>query len=159
MQIFSAVFLIFFLCASIVCQEQTKVSDECVVSVVTYPNAASLNSEEYEGKAKEIGKFETTVYEGELTEKRFRIPGSKLFVSATVLYDDNIYFDNQLHDAMNITLAVSQSRKFSLSSSISVATTQIQYDKYFNQVSIVVLARTGNKWFDVSMKCSKKQRL
>ena len=133
--------------------------DECVVYVKELRTAKSLNAEKLEVKEKEIGRFITEVAESSFTAKRYSIPNTKLFVFANILYDDNMYSkETSLQDAVNITLAVSRSKKLSLSSSISVATLQAQYGSESDGVTLVLLARYGSKWFDVGIVCRKKQR-
>jgi hypothetical protein len=131
--------------------------DECVISVREYRNAKSLDSKKSKASNKEIGKFIPNNSEGEVTQRRFRIPNSKLFAFANVYYDDNMLYDGYPHAAIAITLAVSRNRKLSPLSVISIGTVHAQYED-FAQISVLVLARSRNKLFDVCMICRRKQR-
>src|SRR4051812_23776096 len=70
---------------------QTKYSDRCTVVVVEitgrklsdFENARPLNLRE-----KELGTFDTTIGEEELTTRSYQLPKTKLFVVASVWYTD-----------------------------------------------------------------------
>lgn len=143
-----------------VCQAQTKVleaSDQCVITEFLLPK--HLNSEELKSKKREIGKFETAkIGEGREIRKIFRINNSKFFAIASVFYDDDKELNDTLTDTITITLVVSRTKKLRLPSTISVGKTQIQYDENFTDINVETMAHYGNKLFDFSMRCSKKQR-
>ncbi len=158
MRTINSIFLIILLATIGFCQAQAKaleVSNECVISeylIVKYPK-----SEEAESHSKEIGRFKVgNIGEGKEVLKTFNIPNSKLFIVASVFYDDDMYFNNTFNEALTITLVVSRSRKLTLSSTVSVGKTQVQYDENFKEINVETVSRNGNKLFDISMKCNRK---
>ena len=101
-----------------------------------------------------LGSFETTVYEEAITTRAYKIPGSKLFLSALVFYTDEP-LTGGIKDSMSLRLAVSANRKADPLKSQALAEAEFAYDKAFDagRVSLSTVISGRSRAF--VMRCKK----
>jgi hypothetical protein len=109
MKILRSALLLVFLLGSVFAQ-QTKYSDRCTVGLidVTGMRSADLENESSRKlKPKELGSFDTVIYEEELTTKSYKLPKTRLYVIASVWYTDESMAGEDSQDSVSLQLTIS----------------------------------------------------
>ena len=134
---------------------QPNNSDRCTVVVM---DATGKSIDEI-GSAVEVnlGSFDTVISEGELTERTFRLPKTKLFVTARVSYDDETMASEKGPDSMFLELFVSAKPKPTILRSLVYAHAELP-SADFDVARVVALARAAGRTQVIVMECRKHIR-
>jgi hypothetical protein len=109
------------------------------------------------GKATELGTFTTVIAEEELTTRAFRLPGTKLYVVASVFYTDESMASEQGADSVSLELTLSRGRKRDVLRSLSWAEAEMPLNGFdVGRVSMTV--RVNGRPKMVLMECRKSVR-
>jgi hypothetical protein len=138
--------LILLVCA---CQTlaQSDNSDRCKVAL------ADVRSR----KSTELGTFTTVIAEEELTTRAFRLPGTKLYVVASVFYTDESMASGRGADSVSLELGLSKGRKRDVLHSLSWAEAEMPLNGFdVGRVSMIV--RVNDRLKMVLMECRKDVR-
>jgi len=105
-----------------------------------------------------LGKFDIrSPSEGTKREVTLPVKNTRLKVIINILYDDNMaYYAEWFHDAINITLRVSEVEKPTLAQSLTVTSGEVGFSKDFKQTSFGTLLRQGRSWYDFWITCRLK---
>ena len=126
---------------------QSGNSDQCEVVVV------NLKSK----KAVLLGTFKTTIAEEELTTKSFPLPGTKLFIVASVFYTDESMASTKGADSISLELVLSLGKKWNVLASLNWAEAEMPLNGFdVGRVTMKVVTQ-GRRNF-VMMECRKGQR-
>ena len=144
---------VLFSCVSVVGQNNN--SDRCQVVVldVTGKTAEGIRS----APSRELGTFDTVVYEGEVTTRAFRLPGTRLFVVATVWYDDETLASEKGPDSVSLELTVSTRRNRDVLRSLVFANTEMPLNG-FDVGRVGTMIRAGGRKQVVIMECRAHKR-
>jgi len=109
----------------------------------------------------EIGSFDVTVAKNTDNLKVYRLPGTKLFVSATVYYEDHILGSEQHPDFVNMRIFVSPQKRDDFLTAVAYAETQVPFrafgsDPYDSSTVTAVLRRQGRSFTMVSLSCIRR---
>ncbi|HYV25296.1 MAG TPA: hypothetical protein VE969_08660 [Pyrinomonadaceae bacterium] len=126
---------------------QARNSDRCEVAV------AATNPKENVP----LGKFTTVLGEEELTTKAFRLPGTRLFVVASVFYTDESMASEKGSDSVMLELALSTGQKRDVLHSLSWAEAEMQLHD-FEVGRVMMLVKSGGRPQLVIMECRKDVR-
>ncbi len=132
---------------------------ECSVTMMRYDDAKSLDNQDSDQREPElIGKFEVrSPSEGSKEKLSFPVKNTKMNVFVDLLYDDNLaYYNEWFHDAINMTMTISEYSKPDLSKSLSTVTTHQQHTELFRQFDLGTLVKNGNGWYDFWITCRVK---
>ena len=139
---------------------QTKYSDRCAVESV---DVTGMKDSDFENdnalklKSIKLAKFDTVVYEEELTTRAFRLPRTKLFVVASVWYTDESMAGEDSQDSMSLGLAISQKPKRDVLSSMQYAEAEVLL-KHFEVARVTTIFKTQSRSFYIVMECWKGPR-
>ena len=98
-----------------------------------------------------LGTFSTKVGEEELTTKTYRLPGSRLIVTASVFYTD----ESMPRDSILLGLAISEKPEADAIGALNNAVAEAAYDDHFEAVRVKRLAIIeGRRWL-VGLECRK----
>ena len=108
--------------------------------------------------APDIGSFDVTVAKGADISKVYRLPGTKLFVIASVSYGDHILGSEQHPDFVNMRIFVSPSGRADYLTAVSYAETQVPFkafgpDDFDSSTVTAVLRLGGRSLMMVGMSC------
>ena len=154
----AALLLIF--CACGVSAQETRYSDRCTVGVVdiTGTKAASLKNDPPPNlKTKELGTFDTVIYEEELTTKSFRLPKTRLYVVASVWYTDESLAGENSQDSVSLQLTISPTPKRDVLAGLQFAEAEV-LSKDFDVARVTTLYKTQRASFFIVMECRKHTR-
>jgi hypothetical protein len=134
---------------------QTNNSDRCQVAVLdlTGKNAEDIRSV----SPLELGAFDTVVYEGEVTTRAFRLPGTKLFIVASVSYDDETLATEKGADSVSFELTISTRRKRDVQRSLVFAHAEMPLNG-FDVGRVSTMVRAGGRKQLVIMECRVHKR-
>jgi hypothetical protein len=108
-------------------------------------------------KSTELGAFATVIAEEELTTRAFRLPGTKLYVVASVFYTDESMASERGADSVSLELTVSRGRKRDVLRSLSWAEAEMPLNDFdVGRVSMTV--RVNGRLKMVVMECRKNVR-
>jgi hypothetical protein len=140
-------------------QDTTQAQNDPVTECILYfVDDAKKAQETGDDKMTEVGRFLPRFGgEGTFSFKRFRIPKTKLFVFGSVNYEDDLKFDDSLHDAMTIGVRVTRSASQNPKSWIAGAEMQIEYTNNFNAANLDILVNRQGKYSAVRMSCQRKK--
>jgi hypothetical protein len=125
---------------------QSGNSDRCEVVIVDMKSKKGVL----------LGTFKTTIAEEELTTKSFPLPGTKLFIVASVFYTDESLSSSQGADSVSLELALSHSKKRNVLTSLSWAEAEMPLNGFdVGRVTMKVTA-PGRRSL-VIMECRKAQ--
>ena len=126
---------------------QSGNSDQCEVIVINIKSKKPVL----------LGSFKTTIAEEELTTKSFPLPGTKLFIVASVFYTDESMASTKGADSISLELALSRGKKRNVLTSLSWAEAEIPLNGFdVGRVTMKVVTQ-GRRAF-VMMECRKGQR-
>ena len=149
--------LILFCCARAGKAQRPKPnnSDRCTVIVM---DLTGKSIDEIRSAVEvNLGSFDTVISEGELTERTFRLPKTKLFVTARVSYDDETMASEKGPDSMFLELYVSAKPKPSILRSLVYAHAELPAGD-FDVARVVTLARAAGRKQMLVMECRKHIR-
>lgn len=127
---------------------QARNSDRCEVGVsATNPKGNVI-----------LGKFTTVIAEEELTTKAFPLPGTRLFIVASVFYTDESMASEKGSDSVMLELALSAGQKRDVLHSLSWAEAEMQLHD-FEVGRVTMLVKSGGSPRLVIMECRKDVRL
>jgi len=102
-------------------------------------------------KKYELGSFFATGGEGSLIIEEFPQTKTKLFVIASVFYEDDLFYDDILHDAITLKISVSKSKSVT-GPFLSFGAAQAEYTRYFGAAKVTTLfeykGRTNAAWME-----------
>lgn len=126
---------------------QSGNSDRCKVAL------ADVKTE----KSTELGAFTTVIAEEELTTRAFRLPGTKLFVVASVFYTDESMASERGADSVSLELILSKGRTRDVLRSLSWAEAEMPLNSFdVGRVSMIV--RVNGRPKMLLMECRKDVR-
>ena len=126
---------------------QSGNSDRCVVALADVKT----------GKSTGLGTFTTVIAEEELTMRAFRLPGTKLYVVASVFYTDESMASERGADSVSLELTLSRGRKRDVRRSLNWAEAEMPLNGFdVGRVSIIVRVNGHPKM--VLMECRKDVR-
>lgn len=126
---------------------QSRNSDRCEVAL------ADVEA----GKVTELGTFSTVIAEEELTTRAFRLPGTRLFVVASVFYTDESMASERGADSVSLELTLSRGRKRDVLRSVSWAEAEMPTNG-FEVGRVGMLVRVNGRPKMVLMECRKDVR-
>jgi hypothetical protein len=156
--VFSALLLVFLL-GSVFAQE-TKYSDRCTVGLVDVTGMRSGDLENESSrklKTKELGSFDTVIYEEELTTKSFRLPKTRLYIIASVWYTDESMAGDDSQDSVSLQLTISPTPKRDVLSGVQFAEAEV-LSKNFEVSRVSTIYKTQRRSFYIIMECRKHTR-
>jgi hypothetical protein len=103
-----------------------------------------------------LGSFETIMGEEELTVRAFRLPGTKLFVVASVFYTDESMAADESSDSMKLELALSRHRQRDPSTSLNFAMAELPASVKVGRV--IMMVKLKGKQRPVLMECRRELR-
>ncbi len=104
-----------------------------------------------------LGTFITVIAEEEATTRAFRLPGTKLFIVASVFYTDESMASEKSSSSVSLELALSRSRKRDVLRSISWAEAEMPLNT-FDVGRVTMLVKSSGKPQLVVMECKKNVR-
>src|ERR1041385_5611794 len=125
---------------------QSANSDQCEVSVVDIKSKKGVL----------LGTFKTTIAEEELTTKSFLLPGTKLFIVASVFYTDESMSSTKGADSISLELALSRDRKRNVVASLNWAEAEMPLNG-FDVGRVTMKVMTQGRRALVMMECRKAQ--
>lgn len=144
--------------------QQVTDSHRCTVVVADISKVKSLDSdnEDFEDdspeiKSQEIGKFDTVIGEEELIVKSFKLPDTKLFVTASVFYTDESMAGKDSQDSMSLEIMISSKPERNALSAINFAESEV-LSKNFEVARASTIYKTGKKKFMIIMECRANTR-
>lgn len=140
-------------------QEKPDPVTECIVYFVNDAVKAEELDDDELLQGVEVGRFLPTFGgEGTLTVKRFRVGKSNLYIFASVLYEDDLFFDDTLHDAMTLKISItnSASENPKPKSWLAFSTMQIEYREDFGAANLSAIINRRGKISAINMECQRK---
>ena len=147
--------------------EGQSASDDChvyAVDVVTAQKAferfQSTGDDAKDSKALEagttiLGTFSTKVAEEALTTKTYRLPGSRLIVTASVFYTDESMASASGRDSILLAVAIAAKAQPDATAALNNAVAEASYDDHFAVARVKRLAIIeGRRWL-VGLECRK----
>lgn len=107
-------------------------------------------------RTRALGTFDTVIGEEEPTVRAFRLPGTKLFVVASVFYTDESMASDQSYDSMSLELTLSRTARRRILRSLSFADAELPAQVSVGRVSL--LTQAAGKPQLVVMECRRKRR-
>ena len=135
--------LLFLLIAAVPVAAQHKNSDSCEI-VVTEVRGSRTHA---------VGTFDTVIAEEERTVRAFRLPGTKLFVVASVFYTDESMASDQGSSSTSLELTLSRTPHRRILRSISFADAEFPTQAQVGRVSL--LTRITGKPQLIVMECRR----
>ncbi len=154
-----AVLLLIF-CADNIFTQGIRYADRCTVGVadVTGIKTADLeNDAAPKLKFKELGTFDTVIYEEELTTKSYRLPNTKLYVVASVWYTDESMAGENSQDSVSLQLTISPTPKRDILSGLQFAEAEV-LSKNFEVARVTTIYKLRRRGFYIVMECRKHTR-
>jgi hypothetical protein len=136
---------------------QTKYADRCTVKSIemTGVKVSDLqNNPTTKFKPTELGTFDTVVSEEELTSKAFRLPGTNLFVVASVWYTDESLAGKDSQDSASLGLTISRNPKRDILSALQYAEAEMLMEN-FEVARVTTIFKTQKRSFHIEMECRK----
>ena len=127
---------------------------ECTVNFV-YDIEKAAKSDD---KGMEVGRF-TPTYGGEGTHtvKRFRVGKLNFYIFASVLYEDDLWYDGIPHDAMTLELSITKSAKENPRLWLAYSGMQIDDREDFGAAKISTLVKRKSRNSLITMNCQRKE--
>ncbi len=107
-------------------------------------------------KGRSLGSFETVMGEEELTVKAFALPGTKLFIVASVFYTDESMASDNNSDSMSLVLTLSRNRRRDVLQSLNFAEAELPAAVEVGRVSFLIKSPRGPQL--VVMECRRHLR-
>jgi len=156
--IFAATLLTFY--AGGVLAQYIRYADRCTVGVadVTGIKTSGLgNDTAPKLEFKELGAFDTDIYEEELTTKSFRLPNTKLYVVASVWYTDESMAGEDSQDSVSLQLTISPAPRRDILSGLRFAGAEV-LSKNFEVARVTTMYKSRGRNFYIVMECRKHTR-
>jgi hypothetical protein len=100
-----------------------------------------------------LGEFTPTIYEDEQTTKHFTFPGTKLIITASVLYTDELMGSKNTRDSLLLGITVSNKAEESALSATDNAVAEVSYDKNTDKVRAKKFIRVRGRTYLVGLEC------
>ncbi|HEU4510195.1 MAG TPA: hypothetical protein VFR78_18320 [Pyrinomonadaceae bacterium] len=126
---------------------QSGNSDRCEVVLVDVKG----------GKSTELGTFTTVVAEEELTTRTFRLPGTKLYIVASVFYTDESMASERGASSISLNLTLSKSQKRDVLRSLNWAKAEMPLNG-FDVGRVGMMVRIHGRPRMVLMECREPVR-
>jgi hypothetical protein len=139
---------------------QTKYSDRCTIKSIEMTGVRTSDFENDPApklKPTELGTFDTVVSEEELTSKAFRLPGTNLFVVASVWYTDESLAGKDSQDSASLGLTISRNPKRDILSALQYAEAEMLMEN-FEVARVTTIFKTQRHSFYIEMECRKNTR-
>jgi hypothetical protein len=120
--------------------------DRCAVSVTTIGKR----------ETRSLGAFDTVIGEEERTIKAFALPGTKLFVVASVFYTDESMASQQESDSVSLELTLSRNRQRNALRSLSFADAEMPSSVDAGRVTMLI--KVNRKRQLITMECRRHPR-
>ena len=120
--------------------------DRCEVGVTTIGRQ----------ETRSLGAFETAIGEEERTIKAFALPGTKLFVVASVFYTDESIASQQGSDSVSLELTLSHNRQRNALRSLKFADAEMPISVEVGRVTMLI--KVNHKRQLVIMECRRHSR-
>jgi hypothetical protein len=104
-----------------------------------------------------LGSFNTVVGEEELTTKAFKLPGTPLFIVASVFYTDESMASEKGYDSVSLELALSKGKRRDVLGSLSWAEAEMPLST-FDVGRVTMLIKVNRRAQLVVMECKKDVR-
>lgn len=146
--------------AQIVLQKQSDPVTECVVYFIDDVEKAEKLDDDKLLEGVEVGRFLPTFGgEGTLTVKRFRVGKSNLYIFASVFYEDDLFYDDILHDAMTLQISItnSASENPKPKSWLAFSGMQTDYRDDFGAANVSAIINRKGKISGINMHCQRKK--
>jgi len=109
----------------------------------------------------DIGSFDVTVAKDADVSKVYHLPGTRLFVIASVTYEDHILGSEQHPDFVNMRVFVSPNRRADYLTAVAYAETDVPFkafgpDDFDSSAVTAVLRLRGRSVMMVSMSCIRR---
>jgi len=156
--ILAATLLLF--CAGDLLAQEIRYADRCTVGVA---DITSLKTSDLENdtapnlKIKELGSFDTVIYEEELTTKSFWLPNTKIYVVASVWYTDESMAGGNSQDSISLQLTISPLPKRDILSGLQFAEAEV-LSKNFEVARVTTIYKLRRRSFYIVMECRKHTR-
>ena len=140
--------------------QEIRYADRCTVGVanVTGIKISDLENDTAPNlKMKELGTFDTVIYEEELTTKSFRLPQTNLFVVASVWYTDESMAGENSQDSVSLQLTISPAPKRDILSGLQFAEAEV-LSKHFEVARVTTIYKMRRRSFYIVMECRKHSR-
>ena len=147
-------------CAGDMMTQGIRYADRCTVGVadVTGIKTSDLeNDTAPKLKSKELGAFDTIIYEEELTTKSFRLPNTKLYVVASVWYTDESMAGENSQGSVSLQLTISPTPKRDILSGLQFAEAEV-LSKNFEVARVTTIYKLRRRNFYIVMECRKHTR-
>jgi hypothetical protein len=128
-----------------------------VVDVTGIKTADLENDSSRKTKTRELGTFETVIYEEELTTRSFRLPKTKLYVIASVWYTDESMAGDDSQDSVSLQLTISRGPRRDILSGLQFAEAEV-LSKNFEVSRVSTIFKSQRRSFYVVMECRKQTR-
>ena len=141
-------------------QEKPDPVTGCVVYFVDDVEKAEELDDDELLQGVEVGRFLPTYGgEGTLTVKRFRVGKSNLYIFASVLYEDDLWYDNIPHDAMTLKISITKSASENPKpkSWLAFSTMQIDDREDFGAANLSAIINQRGKISAINMECQRKK--
>jgi hypothetical protein len=130
--------------------EETGKPDTCQVAFVDYSSKKAQSSDLM--PAHKLGRFQTVTAEEVETTRAYRIPGTKLFVIASVFYTDESMVVDNSQDSMTLEISISRTPKRDILSSLRFADAEVMLqDPRVSRVS--TLFKVNGRILNFIMEC------
>lgn len=108
-----------------------------------------------------IGSFDVTVAKDASILKVYPLPGTKLFVIATVSYEDHILGSDEHPDFVNMRIFVSPQKRDDYLAAVAYAKTQVPFrafgpDPYDSSTVTAALRLRGRSIMEIGMSCVRR---
>jgi len=146
-----------------------KASDTCHVYMIDvekadkFSDAAMSSKSEHEAEkllskyVTILGEFKTVIAEEETTTKVYKIPNSKLFVTASVFYTDEMMASVDTVESMSLGLAVARKSYESALFAPNVIQTDVTYNDFTDVVRVKTFISINKKRFLIGLQCDCKE--
>ncbi len=130
-------------------------SDRCEVISLDVTGKKPAQCEHLQGK--QLGTFDTVIAEEQLTTKMYRLPKTKLFVVASVLYTDESMASKKGADSISLQLSVSTKRKRDILKNLVYSDAEVPLNG-FDVGRVTAMIKTGRRTFMLMMECKEHIR-
>ncbi|HEU0143369.1 MAG TPA: hypothetical protein VFQ47_01170 [Nitrososphaera sp.] len=147
-------------CSGDALAQETRYADRCAVGVADVTGIKTFDLESDTAPKltfKEMGTFDTVIYEEELTTKSFRLPNTKLYVVASVWYTDESMAGKNSQDSVSLQLTISPTPKRDILSGLQFAEAEV-LSKNFEVARVTTIYKLRRRSFYIVMECRKHTR-
>ena len=132
--------------------------DACHVYIIDSRSAEKAYENITDAKAqsevvKIVGEFAPKIYEDEQTTKHFPFPGTRLIITASVLYTDELMGSKHTQDSLLLGVAVSNKSEESALSATDNAVAEVTYDKNTDKVRAKKFIKVRGRTYLVGLEC------